>query len=245
MATDYDNIARQYRESKKLPFRRHVEWHTYRKMLGDVTGKSVLDLACGEGFYSRRIKNNGADRVVGVDLSENMIELAREREAQDKLGIIFTVGDITELGKIGDFDLVVASYLLNYAQTREHLLDMCRTIFANLKSGGRFVSMNNNPAQAPETFPYCAKYGFTKTAEGPLMEGAVITYHFFRRGQEFYIDNYYLSISAHEWAFRQVGFKEVYWKKIEVSPEGIQNYGNHFWQEFLNCEPIVGIICNK
>jgi ubiquinone/menaquinone biosynthesis C-methylase UbiE len=143
MAADYDNIAKQYRESKKLPFRQHAEWYSYRKMLDDVAGKSVLDLACGEGFYSRRIKKNGAKQVIGVDLSEKMIELARKREAQDQLGISYTVGDITELGKIGNFDLVVASYLLNYAQTKEHLLDMCRTIFTNLKPGGCFVSVNN------------------------------------------------------------------------------------------------------
>jgi ubiquinone/menaquinone biosynthesis C-methylase UbiE len=245
MAADYDNIAKQYRESKKLPFRQHAEWYSYRKMLGDVAGKSVLDLACGEGFYSRRIKKNGAEQVIGVDLSEKMIELARKKETQDQLGISYTVGDITELGKIGNFDLVVASYLLNYAQTKEHLLDMCQTIFTNLKPGGCFVSVNNNPEQSPETFPFCSKYGFTKTIAGPLIEGAVITYHFFRRGQEFHINNYYLSLKTHEWAFHQVGFKKVYWKKIEVSSEGIHNCGKHYWQDFLDCEPMVGIVCSK
>jgi 2-polyprenyl-3-methyl-5-hydroxy-6-metoxy-1,4-benzoquinol methylase len=245
MAADYDLIAKQYRESKKLPFRRYVEWYTYRRMMGDIAGKSVLDLACGEGFYSRRIKVNGAAQVIGVDLSENMIKLARKREAQDRLGITYTVNDVLELGKIGNFDLVVASYLLNYARTRAHLLDMCRTIFANLKPGGRFVSINNNSEQSPETFPLCAKYGFTKTLAGPLNEGAAITYHFFRRGQEFHINNYYLSRKAHEWAFHKVGFREVYWKKIEVSSEGIQNCEKHYWQDFLDCEPIVGIVCNK
>lgn len=245
MAAEYDSIANQYRKSKKLPFRRHVEWYTYKKMLGDVAGRSVLDLACGEGFYSRRIKKDGAAQVVGVDISEKMIELAVKREAQDQLGITYTVGDVTELGKIGNFDLVVASYLLNYAQTKERLLDMCRTIFANLKPGGRFISVNNNPEQPAETFGSCAKYGFAKSVAGPLIEGAVITYHFFRRGQEFHIHNYYLSRKAHEWAFHQVGFKEVCWKKIEVSSEGIQSYGKHYWRDFLDCEPIVGIVCCK
>ena len=151
-------------------------------MLGDVAGKSVLDLACGEGFYSRRIKKNGAEQVIGVDLSENMIKLARKREAQDRLGIIYTVGDITELGEIGNFDLVVASYLLNYAQTRGQLLDMCQTIFANLKPGGRFVSINNNPEQPPETFPLCSKYGFTKTVAGTVNRRSRYHLPFFQEG---------------------------------------------------------------
>jgi ubiquinone/menaquinone biosynthesis C-methylase UbiE len=40
----------------------------------------VLDLACGEGFYTRRIKQRDAARVVGVDVSQPMIELARAEE---------------------------------------------------------------------------------------------------------------------------------------------------------------------
>ena len=46
----YDKIAKQYQKSKALPFRQYVEWYSYSNLLGDVTGKSVLDLACGDGF---------------------------------------------------------------------------------------------------------------------------------------------------------------------------------------------------
>jgi 2-polyprenyl-3-methyl-5-hydroxy-6-metoxy-1,4-benzoquinol methylase len=58
----YDPIARQYKASKKLAFREIIEWYSYSKLLGDVSQKSVLDLACGEGFYSRRIKRKGAQK---------------------------------------------------------------------------------------------------------------------------------------------------------------------------------------
>jgi ubiquinone/menaquinone biosynthesis C-methylase UbiE len=245
MAEYYDNIARQYKKSKTLPFRLHIEWYSYKKLLGNVAGKSVLDLACGEGFYTRLIKNLGAANVVGVDISEKMIELARKREDKDQLGIQYKVCDVMNLGKIGNFDLVVASYLLNYAQTRDQLLKMCYTIFVNLKPGGRFVSINNNPEQPPESFDTCKKYGFTKSIVGPLIEGAVITYNFFRLGQEFNIENYYLSRQVHEWAFRQVGFKDIRWIKINVSSEGIQEFGQSYWQDFIDNEPIVGIVSHK
>jgi toxoflavin synthase len=43
---------------------------------------SVLDLACGEGFYTRLLRQTGAGRVVGVDLSAGMIALARQEEAR-------------------------------------------------------------------------------------------------------------------------------------------------------------------
>ena len=49
MVTDYDEIAEEYREIKNEPWRLYCEEYMMRKLVGDVTGKSVLDLACGEG----------------------------------------------------------------------------------------------------------------------------------------------------------------------------------------------------
>jgi ubiquinone/menaquinone biosynthesis C-methylase UbiE len=45
--------------------------------LGDISGKDVLDLACGEGFFTRLIKQKTTGKVYGVDISENMISLAK------------------------------------------------------------------------------------------------------------------------------------------------------------------------
>lgn len=43
----YDDIAEQYRDSKLLPFRHAIERYTVFQLLGDLRGKTVLDLACG------------------------------------------------------------------------------------------------------------------------------------------------------------------------------------------------------
>jgi hypothetical protein len=43
MAAYYDDIAKQYQKSKTLPFREFLEWYSYRKLLGNIAGKSVLD----------------------------------------------------------------------------------------------------------------------------------------------------------------------------------------------------------
>ena len=238
-----DKFAKPSQASKRLPFREYIEWYSYNKLLGDISQKSVLDLACGEGFYTRRIKQKTAGTVVGVDISEKMIRLAKQQEENHPLEIDYVVSDVMQLGKIGSFDLIVASYLLNYAQTKEQLLKMCQTISANLKPGGRFVSINNNPDQPPESFPVCEKYGFTKRISGPLKEGEAITYEFFRGGQKFHFDNYYLSTKTHEWAFKRAGLNLIRWHKIEVSPDGLKIFGQEFWQDFIDYEPIVGIEC--
>ena len=47
-------------------------------LLGDVTGKRVLDAACGPGLYAAELRRRGAS-VVGFDHSPRMIEICRER----------------------------------------------------------------------------------------------------------------------------------------------------------------------
>ncbi|MDB9308265.1 class I SAM-dependent methyltransferase [Aphanizomenon sp. CS-733/32] len=244
MASNYDSIAKEYKESKELPIRLHIEAYTYFNMLGNLAGKSILDLACGEGFYSRKFKDQGAAKVVGVDISQKMIELAREEETRKFQNIEYILGDVLELGEIGSFDLVVASYLLNYARSPEELLKMCESIFANLKPGGRFVTINNNPSQAPISYLKTEKYGFIKSIDSPLIEGTPIKYTFINN-HKFTFDNYYLSIPTHEWAFQSVGFKEVRWQSPIVSPDGIKEFGQEFWQDFLDSVPIIGIECFK
>ena len=62
------------------------------RLIGNVKGKRVLDLACGEGYNTRILARKGAV-VVGVDFSEKMIERARKDESVDRLGITYLVSD--------------------------------------------------------------------------------------------------------------------------------------------------------
>ena len=241
MAAYYETIAKQYQQSKQLPFRLHIEAYTYLNLLGELTRKSILDLGCGEGFYTRKFRQKGAAKVVGVDLSPKMIELAKQQEAREPLGIEYLVADVLNLGFLGSFDLVVASYLLNYAQTKAQLLQMCQSIFVNLKANGRFVSVNGNSEQPPDSYPLCEKYGLSQSISETLTEGTPITVTFSMEGQKFNLINYYLSQTTYEWAFKTAGFKEIHWHSPLVSPEGIQEFGLEFWQDFLDYQPTIGI----
>ncbi len=234
MPTDYNAIADQYKRSKLTPWRRHIEQYTFCEVLGDVTGLSVLDLACGEGFYSRLLRLRGASRVVGVDLSEEMIRLARASEAEQPLGIEYVTGDALGFQSAEQFDLVTAAYLLNYADTEDKLTAMCRTIAAALKPGGRFVTVNNNPSQSPDRFDATRPYGFIKSIAGELRPGVPITYTVFLEGGDtFDFDNYYLSAAAHERAFDAAGFRAVEWLPPQLSPEwdGAPDYWNAFFRD--------------
>lgn len=245
MTTDYNQIAAEYKKAKQQPWRMHVEHFTLFQLIGDLAGKSVLDLACGEGFYTRFLRRAGAARAVGVDVSERMIELARRQEAAEPLGIEYHVQDVRRLDLPEQFDLAVAGYLLNYAETREELLAMARAVARSLKPGCRFVTVNNNPAQPPRYFASCRKYGFLKILEGEFREGAPITWRFFLENGSFDIVNYQLALETHEWAFREAGFREVRWHRARLSPEGEVESGKEYWADFLDHPPIIFIECVK
>jgi 2-polyprenyl-3-methyl-5-hydroxy-6-metoxy-1,4-benzoquinol methylase len=83
------------------------------KQLGDVSGKSILDLGCGEGGYSRKMAQRGAT-VIGVDCAEKAIEYCEARAAEEQLGITYRVRNSCDLYDIADetFDIVLASMML-------------------------------------------------------------------------------------------------------------------------------------
>jgi SAM-dependent methyltransferase len=73
--TDYEVIADAYRESKRLPIKQYREAFTFFQVLGSLRDLTVLDVACGDGYYTRALKRQGATRVMGVDRSPTGIML--------------------------------------------------------------------------------------------------------------------------------------------------------------------------
>jgi ubiquinone/menaquinone biosynthesis C-methylase UbiE len=244
MTTNYDPIAEQYKRAKQQPWRTHIEAFTLMNLIGDPSGRAVIDIACGEGFYTRKIRQAGAANVTGVDLSPKMIELAQAAEAQQRLGIEYLVGDGRDLGISGAYDLGVAAYLLNYARDRAELDAMCSGIARCLKPGGRFVTVNTNPGCDFSTAPSYRKYGFETSVAGAWNEGAPITFTFYLDEGPFTIENYHLSVQTHEEAFRAAGFKDVRWHQPTLSPEGESVYGRDFWTDFLDHPPAAFIECS-
>ena len=234
---EYDAIARDYRTSKRLPFREHVERHTLFELLGDLRGRTVLDLACGDGFHTRLIRQAGAAEVTGVDVSAAMIELAEEREREQPLGCRYVCADVADFEPGGAVDLVVAAYLLNYARTPEQLLRFCRACHDALRPGGRFVGLNNNVRNVGTPSGSLRKYGIERTWARPLAEGDAMRYTVFNAdGSRFGFDNFYLTPETHEEAFERAGFRGFRWIDVALGPS---EAGNPFWDEFMANPPIV------
>ena len=131
--------------AKRQPWRTYLEQPSALSLLGDLSSLSVLDLGCGEGHYTRLLRQLSADQVPGVDLSSDLIELARAQELSHPLGVDHRVCDAAELKLQTTFDLVFAGHLFNHARDREELPAQFSSVSSLLRPGGRLVALNNTP----------------------------------------------------------------------------------------------------
>lgn len=245
MNAEYDSIALQYQQTKNSPLRRFVESYTLLDLIGDVSGLSVLDLACGEGFYTRKVKERGAARVLGVDISPAMIGLAEEQESSHPLGIEYLCCDVQTMPDLGSFDLVIAAYLLHYAPGETQLAEMCERIASHLRPGGRFVSLNENPRQSLDQYAGYTQYGFNKTAEAPLRDGSPITYWLVSGREVISFTAFFYGTDTYERVLSAAGLTTVQWHPLKLSEEGLVNHGPEYWKEYMSNPPVVGIECRR
>lgn len=108
------------------------------KLIGDIRGQVILDLACGEGYNTRILAMRGAKEVVGVDFSKKLIEFARREEVKEKLGITYFVTDAANLKRFQSnyFDLVTCFMALQDIENHERAVSEVSRV---LKNRGRFV----------------------------------------------------------------------------------------------------------
>jgi SAM-dependent methyltransferase len=239
----YDHIGSKYDEYARTATLKRAERYTFFRMVGALDGKSVLDLACGFGFYTRLLKQHGAAQVIGIDISPEMIRLANQQEQAEPLSITYRVGDAVTLPQMGPFDLVTAVYLLDYATSKELLRGMFQSAYANLVAGGCFVAYTMDPAFTLSK-PNSTKYGVTVLRQLPVEGGYVCNAEFvtvpptpFRYVQ--------WSQDTYEWAIKDAGFREFAWHPTEVAPEDVARYGEPYWQDMYANNLIIGLVCQK
>jgi SAM-dependent methyltransferase len=101
------------------------EWPALRAMLPDLHGRAVVDLGCGFGWFCRWVRENGAARVLGLDVSEKMLERART-ETPDAL-IEYVQADLERFAlPAGAFGLAYSSLALHYVANLDGLLATVR-----------------------------------------------------------------------------------------------------------------------
>ena len=110
------------------------------EVLGDVSGRSVIDLGCGEGRFCRMLAARGA-RTLGVDLQPAFVDHARSLAGP---GEAYELGDMQSLSGVADgsFDLAVSYISLVDVPDEAAAVREAHRVLA---PGGRFVVCNLSP----------------------------------------------------------------------------------------------------
>lgn len=104
----YIQLPRQVKGLNGAP-----EWEDLKAMIPDLKGLKLLDLGCGFGWICRWAREAGAREVHGIDLSQNMLEKAKEFPADS--AITYQQADLETLKLLPvSFDVVFSSLALHY-----------------------------------------------------------------------------------------------------------------------------------
>jgi SAM-dependent methyltransferase len=117
------------------------EWPALKAMLPPMLGLKVVDLGCGYGWFCRWASEQGVDNVLGLDVSEKMLEQARKTTSASN--IRYERADLEQLDlPVASFDLAYSSLALHYIKD---LPGLFASVHAALKPGSHFVFSIEHP----------------------------------------------------------------------------------------------------
>ena len=109
----------------------------------------VLDLGCGTGNITKRVMERFPHaRVTCLDLSENMIEIAKQK-LSDYNAIEYVIGDFTQMQSDEKYDAIISSLALHHIPTDEQKEQMYKSIYESLENGGVFYNADVIKANSP------------------------------------------------------------------------------------------------
>ncbi len=207
VAQMFDTISGKYDDlNRVISFGIDTKWRKkVLQLVADAKPQKVLDIATGTGDLAILMTQTQATEIVGLDISEGMLQVGREKvkvkELDNKIEMV--LGDSENIPFSDNyFDAITVAFgVRNFETLEKGLAEILRV----LKPGGRFVILETS---VPTKFPYKQGYAFHTRFVLPLI------------GKLFSKDKVaykYLSDSANEFPFgealnnilRKIGFIEV------------------------------------
>ena len=113
------------------------------KLIWNIKGKNILDLGCGQGYFSRIMTKQDAV-VTGIDLSKDLIKIANQRNQEQELDIKYFISDASNLKDLEDdnFDIVVSNLAFMDIENIYNTIKECSRV---LKTNGKIIFSLVNP----------------------------------------------------------------------------------------------------
>jgi SAM-dependent methyltransferase len=145
LRNEYEN-SEFFAEYAKMPRSRDGlnaagEWRQLKPLFPPLAGKTVLDLGCGYGWHCKFAAEQGAVRVLGLDLSRKMIQEAQKRSAGTQIEYRVCGMEEYEYPK-NRWDCVVSNLALHYIENLEAVF---QNVYGTLKRDGVFLFNIEHP----------------------------------------------------------------------------------------------------
>ncbi|MBI2049489.1 methyltransferase domain-containing protein [Candidatus Roizmanbacteria bacterium] len=137
MANWYD----EYLTQNKNSYQRNLILPNLIRLLQIRKGEIILDLGCGQGFFSREFAKLGG-KVIGVDISSKLIEIAKNYRSES-IEYYTSSGDKLNFLKTGTVDKIVIILTIQNIENAESVIGECSRV---LKPNGRIFIVLNHPA---------------------------------------------------------------------------------------------------
>lgn len=138
----YSDFSRDYDQViQNNAYNAHYERPSLQRLFPELSGKRVLDIGCGSGLHSEYLLSQGAT-VTGIDASEEMILLYKERLASKANSYVHDLNLPLNNEKDNSYDLVIAPLVIHYIEDLDKLfMEVSRV----LKEDGEFIFSTHHP----------------------------------------------------------------------------------------------------
>ena len=149
--TSWNNVAGWYDKLLSMDgtYQKEVILPNLLRLMDVKNGEKILDIACGQGFFSRALAEKGGE-VTGVDISPELIKFAKEKAGKNENYIVASADDFIKVltplrqGSAGQgFDKAI---IILAIQNIENLNGVLAEAHQALKAGGKLFIALNHPA---------------------------------------------------------------------------------------------------
>lgn len=224
----YNDIAEEYQKSDTKPDKLFSILPTVLHIAGDLKNKIILDLGCGDGFFTRPLAEDVSTHVFGIDNSEKQIELAKTAPMQN---IQYILGDIF-IDALPNADIINVPFVLNYCQNANELSSFFRRLYDKLNTNGKVIFVYDLPTNQ-DLKRFGAQKKLTEDKDGAAIEIDIYN------NDAFLCTLYaiYFKTSTIKELLEKNRFQNIAEHRHVISKEGEELLGEDFWKGYEeNCE---------
>jgi len=245
----YNHQSKEYDTFCADKFQNYLVAPHIHSLVGNLQGKKILDLACGQGLHLKLLSKHNPSQIMGVDISDAMIQRARDNVQHPNAS--FLVEDISnpqlyEMVGENQFDIVVSSWTAYYMENREKLKYFFNNAYKSLVRGGTaFIYLQEDPVT------YSSGVGKICGIEmefvsGPWKEKLEdLTVIKKVLSGEFVLHNYFWNYETMEEVLREVGFSSVKKDCTYDDSEGLKAFNEGEWALIKKYHPFYVVVATK